>query len=321
MNRNFKTSSMTEAALISGILVIFAYISTFLFTFLMFFYPLPAIILAKRKGLKYSVLSLTASGFIISMLLGIQTGLIFLLLFTPMSIALSYGICKDENPNKCIMMGALSFMVSFAAMILLSQSIMGVNYIQQMLQLTNESMDMYRNLLEKASGSMNPDSLNQITKQLDFMNKAMTEIILHQFPAILIISSVVMSAMNYFAVSSLAQRVRVDIRKHEGISFFSLPNTFIIAMAGLLLLSYLLSIFKFNVYVIQMNLFMICLMAMFLQGFAVAKFYLTRLNINKMARTLILMMLLFMAGAGQLLAVVGIIDLVFDLRKIKHKVL
>lgn len=321
MNRNLKTSSMTEAALISGILVIFAYISTFLFTFLMFFYPLPAIILAKRKGLKYAVLSLTASGFIISMLLGIQTGIFFLLLFTPLSIALSYGISKDENPNKCIMMGALSFMVSFAAMILFSQAIMGVNYIQHMLKMTNESMDIYRNLLDKASGSMDAGSINEITKQLDFMNKAMTEIILHQFPAILIVSSVVVSAMNYFAVSSFGHKVRVDIRKHEGISHFSFPNTFIIAMAGLLLLSYLLGVFKINVYVIQMNLFMICLMAMFLQGFAVAKFYLIRLNINRVARTIILVMLIFMPGAGQLLAIIGIIDLIFDLRKIRHKVI
>ncbi|HKM00611.1 MAG TPA: hypothetical protein VJ083_01015, partial [Sedimentibacter sp.] len=69
MNRNLKTSSITEAAMITGILVVIAYLSSFV-SILMFFYPTPAIILGKRKGLKYASLALIASDLIISMLLG-----------------------------------------------------------------------------------------------------------------------------------------------------------------------------------------------------------------------------------------------------------
>jgi len=320
MNRNLKTSSMTEAAMISGILVIFAYISSVLFSGLMFFYPLPAIILAKRKGLKYSILSLVAADLIISMLLGIQTGISFFILFTPLAIALSYGICKDENPNVTIMMGAASFMISFVIMILFSQLLMGVNYIEQMIQITNESVIMYKDILNNSSANIDASKLGEIIKNVDDMGKAMSDYIGKQFPAILIVSSVIMSAINYFAVSKFGYRFRIDIRKHEGISYFSFPNTFIIAMAALSLLSYLLSVFKINVSVIQMNIFMICFMAMFLQGFAVLKFYLFKLNLNKVARTLILVAVLFMAGMSQMLAILGMMDLILDLRKIRKKV-
>lgn len=319
MNRKFKTSSMTEAAMISGILVIFAYISTFLFSGLVFLYPLPAIILAKRKGLRYSVLSLVASGLIISMLLGIQTGIYFIVLFTPFAFALSYGICKDENPDKTIMMGAAAFMISFVVMILIFQALMGVNYIKEMVQITNETIEMYKEILNKSSGNIDAGKLNELIKKTDNIGMAISDIIRYQFPAILIISSVIISAINYFTMSKFGHRVHIDIRKHEGISNFSFPRTFIIAMAGLLLLSFLLEVFKINVYVIQMNIFMICFNAMFLQGFAVLKFYLLKLNINKAVRTLILILALF-TGMGLLLAFVGIIDLVFDLRKIKHKI-
>ena len=96
MNRNLKTSNITESAMITGILVIIAYLSSFI-TLLMFFYPTPAIILGKRKGLKYSLLSLIASDLIISMLLGLQTGLVFLILYTPMALALTYGVCRNEE--------------------------------------------------------------------------------------------------------------------------------------------------------------------------------------------------------------------------------
>lgn len=320
MNRNIKTSSMTEAAMISGILVIFAFISSFLISLLMFFYPVPAIILAKRRGLKYAVLSLVAADLIITMLLGIQIGVSFIVLFSPLAIALSYGICKDENPNKTILYGSAAFMISFVIMILLMQFLMGINFIEQMIQMTNESFNIYKEILTKTAGDMNADKFKDTLKYIEDTSLAMTGFISQQFPSMLISSSVLMSAINYFAVSKFAKRFSIDIRHHEGLSNFSFPNTFILAMAGLLLLSFLLSVFKVNVVVIQMNLFMICYMAMFVQGFAVTKFYLIKWNINKVGRTLILISIVLMAGFAQALALVGIIDLVFDIRKIKHKI-
>jgi len=50
MNRNNKTSSITEAAMIAGILVIIAFLSSFI-SMATLFYPTPAIILAKRRGI------------------------------------------------------------------------------------------------------------------------------------------------------------------------------------------------------------------------------------------------------------------------------
>lgn len=320
MNRNFKTSSMTEAAMITGILVIFAYLTWFLLPSLMFFYPIPAIILAKRKGLKYSVLSLIAASIIISMLLGIQTGIYFLVLFTPFGIALSYGICKEENPYKTIMLGAIAFMISFAVMILFTQAIMGVNYIQQMIEMFDKTVVMYKEMMNKTAANIDAGKLNEAIKKIDDMSIVMKFMLSQLLPALLIVTSVITSALNYFVVSKLGNRFHIDIKKHEGLSLFSFPPTFIVAMAVLLLLSFLLGIFKINVYAIQMNIFMISFVAMFLQGFAVLKFYLLKLNINKIARTLIIIMVIFMAEAGILLALVGIIDLIFDLRKIRHKV-
>ncbi len=48
MNRNFKTSSITESAMITGILVILA-ISVKLFSLVMFFYPTPQLFWLKGR--------------------------------------------------------------------------------------------------------------------------------------------------------------------------------------------------------------------------------------------------------------------------------
>jgi len=320
MNRNIKTSSLTEAAMISGILVLFAYISTFLIPFLMFFYPLPAIILAKRKGLKYAVLSLASADLIIIMLLGVQIGISFIILFSPLAVAISYGICKDENPNKTIMYGAVAFMISFVVMIMMMQFIMGINFVQQMVELTKESFNMSKEMLLKRAGDVNSDKFKETLKIFEETGVTMVNFASIQFPSMLISISVLASYINYITACKFAKKFSIAIREHEGLSNFSFPNTFIVAMSALLLLSFLLSAFNVNVNIVQMNLLTICYIAMFVQGFAVAKFYLIKWKVNKLGRNLILISIFIMVGFAQALALVGIGDLVFDIRKIRRKI-
>lgn len=317
MNRNFKTSSITESAMITGILVILAYLSNF-FSLVMFFYPTPAIILAKRKGLKYSVLSLIASDILVSMLLGIQTGMIFLILYTPLAVALAYGVCRDEDANKTILYGSAAYMVSFVVLILLMNAIMGINFVQQMTEMYDESINIMKEMVSNMPAGANSPGTEEMIKSFDEMGTVMNYIITNVFPAILIVASVITSYINYLVASKFARRFSISIRQHEGLSYFSFPRTFMAAMAALLVLSFVLNFFKINVSLIQVNLFMVVFAAMFFQGFAVLKFFLVKSSINKTLRTIILAMVLFMsAGFAQMLAVIGLVDLAIDLRKIK----
>lgn len=317
MNRNFKTSSITESAMITGILVILAYLSNF-FSLVMFFYPTPAIILAKRKGLKYAALSLMASDILVSMLLGIQTGMIFLILYTPLAIALAYGVCKDEDANKTILYGSAAYMVSFVALILLMNAVMGINFVQQMTEMYDESINIMKEMVSNMPAGTSTAGTEQMIKTFDDMGKTMNFIITNVFPAILVVASVMTSYINYLVASKFAKRFSISIRQHEGLSYFSFPRTFMAAMAALLILSFVLNLFNINVSLIQVNLFMIVFAAMFFQGFAVLKFFLIRSSINKTLRTIILAMVLLMSGGfAQMLAIVGLVDLAIDLRKIK----
>lgn len=317
MNRNFKTSSITESAMITGILVILAYLSNF-FSLVMFFYPTPAIILAKRKGLKYAALSLLASDILVSMLLGIQTGMIFMILYTPLAIALAYGVCKDEDANKTILYGSAAYMVSFVVLILIMNAVMGINFVQQMTEMYDESINIMKEMVSNMPAGTNTAGTEEMIKTFDEMGRTMNYIITNVFPAILIVASVMTSYINYLVASKFAKRFSISIRQHEGLSYFSFPKTFMAAMAALLILSFVLNLFKINVSLIQVNLFMVVFAAMFFQGFAVLKFFLIKSNINKTLRTIILAMVLFMSGGfAQMLAVIGLVDLAIDLRKIK----
>lgn len=316
MNRNYNTSGVTESAMITGILVIIAYLSSF-FSVAMFFYPTPAIILAKRKGLKYAALSLIASDLIISMLLGIQTGLVFFILYTPFSIALSYGICKDKEANRTILYGTASYLISFVILVLLLDLIIGVNFIQQMQDIYAESLDMMKEMLNNyPAGSV--ARVEEMKKVMDSIDPMIITIV---FPAMLIISSVIVSYINYSVAGRFAGRFKIKIRAHEGLGYFSFPKTFMIAMAVMLLISYLMSTFKINVNAIQLNLFLIMIAAMYLQGVAVVKMYLIKRQLSKSLQNLmtgmvVVLSLFVFAGAMIMIAMLGLVDLTVDLRKL-----
>ena len=271
MNRNSKTSNITESAMITGILVIIAYLSSFI-TLLMFFYPTPAIILGKRKGLKYSILALIASDLIISMLLGVHTGLVFLILYTPLAVALTYGICRDEDANKTILFGTAAYMISFVLYILFLNFIMSINFIERVAEMYDQSFEMTRGLFDNIPDQLRTEQFEQYISDIEKIAPMMNYIVTSVFPAVLIAASVITSYINYIVASKFAVRFSINVKQHEGIGYFSFPRNFMISMAGLLLLSFLLGLLNINVEIIQLNLFIIVFIAMLLQGVAVLKF-------------------------------------------------
>jgi uncharacterized protein YybS (DUF2232 family) len=320
MNRNLKTSNITESAMITGILVIIAYLSSFI-TLLMFFYPTPAIILGKRKGLKYSVLSLIASDLIISMLLGLQTGLVFLILYTPLALALTYGVCRNEEANKTILFGSAAYMISFVLYILLLNYIMGINFIERIAEIYEQSFETTRGLFNNIPDQLRTEQIEQYINDIEKMAPMMNYIVTNVFPAVLIVASVVTSYINYMVASKFAVRFSINVKQHEGIAYFSFPRNFMISMAGLLLLSFLLRLLNINVGIIQMNLFIIVFMAMLLQGVAVLKFFVDKSKMGKFARNLLLVFIVLMSiNFSIAYAVIGLIDLTVNLRKINRAV-
>lgn len=320
MNRNYKTSSITESAMITGILVIIAYLSSF-FSVIMFFYPTPAIILAKRKGLKFASLSLVASDIIISMLLGIQTGLVFLILYTPMAIALAYGICKDKDANRTILYGTASYMISFVILIFLMDLIIGVNFLQQLKDIYSESIEMMSEMLNNYPDVLVNDRVEEMKKTIEEIGPVMVSTISIMFPAVLIVSSVITSYVNYLVASKFAGRFKIKIKAHEGLGYFSFPKTFMVAMAAMLLISYLMSALNINVNAIQINLFLIMFAAMYLQGIAYIKMYFIKRNLSKNMQTLMTFIVVFLSlfvfsGVSILIALLGLVDLTIDLRKL-----
>lgn len=323
MNRNNNTSKLTEASMIAGILVIIAFIAQFI-SVAMFFYPTPAIILAKRRGIKYSALALIAADLIISILLGVTTGFMFFVLYTPFSLALAYGVYKDEKASKTMMYGSAAYMVAFVVFILLTDAIMGINFVDQLQTMYAESYIMAEGTIDKMGASMNAEQLKQYKEMITAMKESSTFILANLFPAMVVVISVMAAYINYLVAEKFAKRFKININEHTKLSYFSFPKTFMVAMASMLLISYLLGAFKINVQVIQINLFNLVFLAMVLQGFAVIKFFIGKSKNTKAFKTFIGFMIgymvIFVPGMILIVALAGLVDISIDLRKINKAV-
>lgn len=323
MNRNNKTSSITESAMITGILVIIALLSSFI-SITMFFYPTPAIILAKRKGIKYASLSLLAADIIISILLGATTGFIYLILYTPFSLALACGVYRDESANKTLLYGAAAYMISFVVLILSMNAFMGVNFIEQLKTAYMESFSMTEKMISEMPAGMNAEGIDKAYEIISSFKEATNFILSNLFPAIIIMVSVIASYINYLVAEKFSRRFSIRINKFIKLSHFSFPRTFMIAMAAMLLISYLLGALKINVRVIQLNLFNLVFLAMALQGFAVIKFFLEKSQLSRSFKRLAMFMIIYMtflySGMILMVALAGLVDLAIDLRKINKAV-
>lgn len=322
MNRNNNTSNITEAAMITGILVIVAFLSSFI-SIATLFYPTPAIILAKRRGIKYTGLSLIAADIIISIFLGASTGFTYFILYTPFSLALAYGAYKDESANKTLLYGTAAYMISFVVLILSMNTIMGVNFVEQLKTTYTESYNMMEEMLSNLPQGSSTQDVDQALENMKILRDTSDYVITNLFPAMVIMVSVISSYVNYFIAIKFSKRFSVNINKFEGLGNFSFPRTFMIAMAALLLISYLFSGLGINVSVIQLNLFTLIFSAMVLQGIAVIKFFLDKSQMKKSMKTLIMFIIIYIAlfaGMTLVVAIVGIIDLSIDLRKINRAV-
>lgn len=319
MNKNFKTSGLTEAAMITGILVILAYMSSF-FSIVTFFYPLPAVLLAKRKGFKYSAMSLLAADILVSILLGFQTGVVFFILYTPLSLSFIYCILKNMNAEKTVLVSSTIYMISFVLLILLMQIFLNINFVQTLVETINESIDITKDMVLTMNTQRNNQQLDEVLLNMDNMKEVMSNNLKLLLPTFVILASVAVSFTNYFVVSKLSRRFSIEINQIKDFGHISLPRTFFLSMAALLLISYLFVFLKVNISAVQYNLFMITIIGMFIQGFAVLKFFLNKLRTNKIFRILIMICVFIYPIFSEILVLLGMIDLIFDLRRIRNNV-
>ena len=231
MNRNTKTSSLTEAAMICGVLVIMAMLSAYIFPFIDFFFPVPALIFSRRRGFKYSSLAVVAALIIVTIILGPINGLNYLILYAPIAIAMSYLIDKDKKASTVLIGGAVATLISVVVSLFILDKIVGVGVTEQITAYIKEIFDMQ----EKIINSIGSKEQIELIKE---MPEVIIELVVNLLPVIIMAMSLALAYINYVIAQKLALRFKIEMKQLKDIAFFSLPRNFMISIAFFFILSY-----------------------------------------------------------------------------------
>jgi len=313
LSRNSQTSRLTESAFIAGILLIFAIVGTLIFPFIDYIYALPAIILAKRHDFKASIMALVTAGIIATILLGVQAGLYYLVLYTPMAATMSYFIDKDKKPSMTIAFSGLAYLVSFIILLFIMQLFLGLNLIEYVTEAFQQSFEIQEGLFSRF------DLLQDQLQQSQEMYENMMNLVIMIMPGILIATSLSMVVINYFVAQKIGKRLKARIRPLGDFKNFKLPNNIVVGMLVISGLTILVGQFNIVDYdTLSANILFLFQIVFFIQGLALVRFLMDKYNINRFLRVLIIIFIIINPAFSLSVIVAGLADVLFDFRKLKE---
>ncbi len=313
MSRNSQTSRLTESAFIAGILLIFAIIGTLIFPFIDYIYALPAIILAKRHDYKASIMALVTAGIVATILLGVQAGLYYLVLYTPMAATMSYFIDKDKKPSITIAFSGLAYLISFIILLFIMQLFLGLNLIEYVTEAFQQSFEMQEGLFSNFEGFQ--EQLESSREMYDNM----LELIIMIMPGILIATSLSMVVINYLVAQKIGKRLKARIRPLGDFKNFKLPSNIVLGMLVIFGLTMLVGQFNIVDYeTLSANILFLFQIVFFIQGLALVRFLMDKYNINRFLRVVIIIFIIINPAFSLAVILAGMADVLFDFRKLKE---
>lgn len=311
MNRNTKTSSLTEAAMICGVLVIMAMLSTYIFPFIDFLFPVPALIFSRRRGFKYSALAVIAAALIITIILGPLNGMLYFIIYSPMAIAMAYLIDKDYKASKVLLAGAAVALVSIVITLFIIDRVAGVVITEQITISIKEMFEMQKKIFNAIGSTEQANLINE-------MSDTIVDFVVNLIPTFILALPLGLSYINYVVAQRFAQRFKIELRQLKDFAYFSLPRYFMIGTGVFLLLSYILNSLKIpNMQIIMTNIVVIAQYALLIQGMALAKFYMIQKGIKGFIRFIIFIFIIFNPILTNIMVILAVADLLFDFRKLR----
>lgn len=313
LNLNNTTKRITDTAVIIGIMVIFAFIGFYMFPILSIFYPVPAIILAHRHSIKYSILATVASSIIAGILTNILVGVSILLFYGLPGIALAYMIKKRYKSFEILVGGTAVFLVFTIISIEMFQVITGVGFVDELRGIFNESLKIQLNIIK----GLNPSDYEVNT--LEKMFQSTIDFVLSIIPAILIISSMFISYINYWTASTVLRRMGNKVVQVPRFKNFRLPNNVIIGTAVILLATFILKYINVFYYeTILINVTVLVFTIFFIQGIAVILFFIDKIKVPKALKIILIILVIFSFPLMMLISILGLLDSLLNLRKIGY---
>jgi len=314
LKERIPTKSIVEGAFLSAITAILFLASLYipLFgTLISFLCPLPIIILCLRHNTKVAILSLVIAFFLVSLLAGPFQGLIAILGFGTLGIALGVAIKQKLSLLEILLVGSITSFVSKIFLMLIGLWLMNVNPLllglDQIDQSINQSLSFYSNL------GLNP----QQTEALKDSLLQSLELIKIAFPAMLVIASVFDTLINYWVAGKILRRFGYYLESFLPFYQWRASRSFFWSYLFGLLILIVNTRYKLPVLErIGVNIQLLFSVIFLITGLAFVSYVLRHLKVKPFFYWLIYIIIFIQPAISLIVTWMGIMDVWFDFRRL-----
>lgn len=312
-NKEKKRQSIIEAGIVTFIMafyIVYGIIYAPLFVLLI---PVPFIVLGVRNGFIANIFPITLAFFIVEIFLGNKIGLSLGAIFIPLSIGINYSIKKRKNSKQTIFISTLSFLVPLIVLLILEMKVGDVNLISELDQWFTSFVALQTEALQEM-GFTN----HMIVQTLNEIEAGYNQLIM-LIPSLISIFGVFITFINYFFTGIILRGMGYGLIKSPRLSQFELPKDIILGVGAMLLTAYLLNRFQFQYsQALLANITFLISIVFLIQGLAIIDYFLKKRKTKLIFRVIIIVLNVIFVPIWTIIIMLGLVDSVFDLRKLRR---
>ncbi|NLL81986.1 MAG: DUF2232 domain-containing protein [Tissierellia bacterium] len=310
MNDDNFNDDILEVIGIMGFMIVYALLGVYSMPLLLFLFPTPFIYIGVKKDLKTAIISITITSILVGLIADTYSGIVLFQLFMPLSLVIIYEILNRRKFAEIMSYSTVVFFISCLLLYGLVQDVTGSSIISQLeesfREIVNAQVEIFRE-----SGFTNYE-LSRTKAQLENTYSYMLSII----PAILIILSMFVSYINYYASVVVLRRFGIGVELTPSFSGIKLPRNIVPVSIVVFIVFYLargLNIPKYEA--IMLNTIVFTWFIFFIQGLSLVYYLMVKYKFKTLTRIIIVILLIFILPVGSLLSFIGFLDTIFDFRK------
>lgn len=312
MNRDDKTKkSLLETIGLSFVMVLFTLIAIYFAPIALMIFPAAFIVFGIRNGMVQGFITMMITILAIGIIDNYAWTIILFIIFVPIAMAMTYTIKKRMTSSESLGTGAIVFFISII-IILTMVNYMGINFIEQMEAQFREMVALGVEYYEEMGLTS-----YEIIQSKGILQEGYKSILINM-PAVLLVLSLIISYINYsFTVKGL-KRMGVQIVNRPIFSRFRLPDNIVPGVGIMLLGTFILMMMEYEfAEAILMNILFVVRFLILIQGISVIDHLLKKRKILFVIRLMLLGSSVLIPLMASIFSLVGIVDIIIDIRKIR----
>ena len=302
-----------EGGLLVAITVIMGLVTVYvpiIGMFMEFFCAVPLAVLTARQGVGKGLTALFVAFILLTMLISPLLAARLAFSFGICGVVLGWGVRKNLSAVKIFLSTLIVGSVAQILSLWLLLVIMDVNFIETQIEMVresfNESFAMYEGMgVEKAR-------INEAKAQVEPALKTLTFLL----PTLLILSALINSVAVWFTSKWIFPKLQMKLPTFPPFAEWRFPALFFYAaIIGGLGMYWGFTRSWTEIYEVSLNVLIISSLIGLVQGFSLLSAVFDRYKISKFMRRIFYVLLLMNMFFLQLVAITGLMDMLFDYRK------